>query len=512
MQVREQVGLTINPQGVAHHVTVTAVAEPLSLDYRLGLISDLIVSAIAAFFALLIAYKRADSTAYKALALLFLVQAFNAGFNFTPPSTLKLVVDLLSWGLLGLGACCSVVFALYYPEDKPAGLRARMVRWLPLFYIITFAAVAYSCWHLIARQDVFDDVAASCFWGLSALVTLVALWDGWRSSAGTVRQRYAWLMMCIGASTLFTFLHNTQNYIAAAGLPQLSQLIFPAYEVALLSMEIGIAYAILKHRVFNFGFAINRTIFYTLSSLTILVSFGIIEWLFEHLLKFDFREANILIDGAIALSVYLAFHKIRHVFEHWLERLFFRRWHVNEAKLRGFIKHAAHITTAPALIAQAQAELQRFSDGASCVIYLQEATDNYVAVGPASSLGAEIDGNDRICIALRAELSPLLIDEQHAIHTCTLALPVRQRSEMYGFVLLGDKPNGEAYRPDEVAVLGFAAHQIGLDLHALRNELLQAELAAQAKRIELDAMKIQQQQNTIDKLQTAFGCVGSATT
>jgi hypothetical protein len=44
------------------------------------------------------------------------------------------------------------------------------------------------------------------------------------------------------------------------------------------------------------------------------------------------------------------------------------------------------------------------------------------------------------------------------------------RSELQGLVLMGMKTTGESYRPDELKVLGFAAHQVGLDLHALKVE------------------------------------------
>jgi hypothetical protein len=46
---------------------------------------------------------------------------------------------------------------------------------------------------------------------------------------------------------------------------------------------------------------------------------------------------------------------------------------------------------------------------------------------------------------------------------------------LIGFVLLGPKPDGAQYRPDEVANLGWAAHQVGLDLRALHARLLESE-------------------------------------
>jgi hypothetical protein len=49
-------------------------------------------------------------------------------------------------------------------------------------------------------------------------------------------------------------------------------------------------------------------------------------------------------------------------------------------------------------------------------------------------------------------------------------------------VLLGAKPSGEGYRPDEIELLGATTQQIGLDLHALRVAQLEQELSALRQR------------------------------
>jgi hypothetical protein len=59
-----------------------------------------------------------------------------------------------------------------------------------------------------------------------------------------------------------------------------------------------------------------------------------------------------------------------------------------------------------------------------------------------------------------------------------------QRGALSGLVALGPKPTGDPYRPDEQEVLAFAAHQVGLDLHALRIHALMAELSELRNRAE----------------------------
>jgi hypothetical protein len=43
-------------------------------------------------------------------------------------------------------------------------------------------------------------------------------------------------------------------------------------------------------------------------------------------------------------------------------------------------------------------------------------------------------------------------------------------------ILIGAKPSGEDYRPDEQEALAAAAQRIGMDLHALEIDRLEAEV------------------------------------
>ena len=60
-----------------------------------------------------------------------------------------------------------------------------------------------------------------------------------------------------------------------------------------------------------------------------------------------------------------------------------------------------------------------------------------------------------------------------------------------GFVLLGPKPIGEDYRPDEIEVLGWATQQIGLDLQAIRVRALeQTVLTLEARNTNLSEVLV----------------------
>ena len=57
------------------------------------------------------------------------------------------------------------------------------------------------------------------------------------------------------------------------------------------------------------------------------------------------------------------------------------------------------------------------------------------------------------------------------------------------YLVLGAKPGGDSYRPDEIAALSDATHQIGLDLHALRIDQLErdgSQLVEKVHRLEFE--------------------------
>ena len=85
---------------------------------------------------------------------------------------------------------------------------------------------------------------------------------------------------------------------------------------------------------------------------------------------------------------------------------------------------------------------------------------------------------------MRAEQAAVVPGELGSPIAAALALPMMHQAALAGFVLLGPKPTGEDYRPDEIEVLGWATHQVGLDLQAIRVrelELANVQLAERNK-------------------------------
>ncbi len=314
--------------------------------------------------------------------------------------------------------------------------------------------------------------------GISSVAGIAYLVAAWHSSAGAPRNRLALIVLALLAYALGIMvtgwtLAQTGQFFAAGWLGYVNALMMGLIAPGLL------AYAVLRHKLFDLGFAVNRTLVFATVSTILLVAFGTLEWAVEHLVPEAWHEGSAFFSAGIAVGLFLLFHRIRDAVEHVIERLFFRSWHQNEAALKRFVAAAAHVEKPEALAGNFNAELARFTGGAAAELYLRTGEGIY-----ASTAGAAIDPDDPALAAMRAEQGAVVPAEVHSPLPAALALPMMHQAALAGFVLLGPKPTGEDYRPDEVEILGWATQQVGLDLQAIRVRELELTNIKQAAQIQ----------------------------
>ena len=472
----ERIGLTIGEGAARRHVVLEARARPrldpgVSVFYVLVAINAIVALALGA----LIGWRRAASPSARLLALVVLIEASFAN-QFMPGGALTTFAFVVAAPLVAIvGFCGFFLFTCLFPDDHASHV-PRWVRRVSAPLIVCYAALSLIVGATrIGWQPAWLDSLA---WTPPVVVSLlfllgsVNLWHAYRRASGAARQRIQWVGIAIGVRIL--------NYVLVSipGMPYAGTVAFADGQIVLTILaNAGLAYAILRHRVFDVGFAVNRALAFTIVSVLLLVSFGLMEWLAHHFVSPEEAEKNAFLDAAIALGLYLASHRLRHVVDHVVERLFFHQWHANEAGLRRFVRHAAHITSPQVLLDAYLAALQHFTGTAGCAVYRREGGDYALAAAAGLAAPQQAGIDDPLAVALRAEQAPAVPADCESALPGVLALPMRLRGELQGFVLLGQKPSGDGYRPDEIAVLDYAAHQVGRDLQALRTEQLQHEVA-----------------------------------
>ena len=482
--VGEPVGLSLCAPAAARHFTFAAQPEDIGFYDIFTYWGRCLLALAAVLFSLLVGLRHAESRPYRALALTFVGLSLMCYFPFVyaPPGlsfTLSRLANIAVYPLIWYWC---VVFALSYQPYEQAGWRLRLTRALPWYRALALAGSAYGTWFGLGHEAPLLGLVNMVLVATGLSISVGSLVDGWRHCGGEIRQRHLWLLLSFacGAIPPMLMLVPALGKLEYGELPVTIGLFF----VGQLLMYCGLAYAVLRYRIFNVDFAISRALVFSVVSLLMLCAFGLIEWLYgRYMGGHGGRQQGLAKDAVLALLAFLAFNKVHARLEHWVERMIFRAWHENEAWLRDYVRQAAHITTADALLASLRAAVDRFTGQAGCAIYLRQADGGYALAGSTlEQAPAQLAGGDGVVRALASQMAPVWFERVRSAVRADLALPMSQRGTLHGFVVVGAKRRGASYRPDECEVLAFAAHQVGLDSHALRGDELERAVQAMARK------------------------------
>jgi hypothetical protein len=474
----ERIGFTV--MGSSRHGN--AVATPLTADVQRSnsqfIAIDGVSAIIASLIGLVVLVRARRIPSLIALGLAF------AAFDYTTGTLQDQAGTFAVWSVVKYAIAFGTPllfldFALLFYRENVGPLAGWV--W-PAFWIAAIVATLETLGSFFADVSgvvLFAGQSAAAFSVTSATfaATILAFFIGWRRGTAMLQSRYAIMLIGLSCFMLSGIFLAMTKYFTDKGLQDQNFAAQAVFEGLATAAPLLFAYAVLRHKVVDLGFAVNRALVYGVVSTVLLVAFGIIEWASEHFLPFQNLETNALVDGGIALMIFLIFHRLRDMAERVIEGLFFRQWHDNEAVLRRFVQEASFIGSRQALGLAAVAELTRFSGGAACALYLKgEGREFDLLAGAAAQ--AHIDSDDPAIVALRAHGTPIELSDTRSLLPAFLALPMCLRGGLTGFVLMGTKGAGDIYRPDEREVMGWATTQIGFDLHALKIEELENEAAA----------------------------------
>ena len=483
LSVHEPVGLTVlGPP--PRHVVVAAVEQPRDADFQSFhslIILDNCTSLLSLFIGSLILIRAKRSNALITLGLSFIAFAEFSTLIPQNQTPLAFFAYTLGWTIVQsfCVAIAYVLFAiLFYRENNgpvPKAVWIGLWVYVAVFAVVTAGYVPVTMLNYAPPLMEHATTYALVLTEFGFAVALIGLIIGWRKSRQELQKRYAIMTVAIAMVIACDIMFAVQNLLYGGfGSPNYRAWYITA-EWLSAAGHLLFAYAVLRDKVIDLGFVVNRAVVYGVISAILLVAFGITEWAIEHFIPIEAHvssELAELIDGGVALGIYLVFHRMRDTVEHFIEKLFFHKWHANEEALRRFVREADFVNAPDALLAGFGGELTRFTGGAACTLYVRDGES-------FSGRGGEcVDDNDAVVVAMRARHAAVDPGTLPSSLAAALTLPMSHRGVLFGFAALGARLDGASYRPDEIEVLNWATHQIGLDYHALKVEALESEAAA----------------------------------
>jgi hypothetical protein len=256
--------------------------------------------------------------------------------------------------------------------------------------------------------------------------------------------------------------------------------------LALVLLPLSVAYAVLRHRVIDVRFALNRALVYGFFTSALVIAFSLIEFFVG---KLESGRLAQYVELGLAVVVGFSFNLVHKKVEDAFERFFFRRQHAAEQRMRRIVAAVPHaegsatvddFLTREPMQAYALGSAALFRRGADAAFH------RTVALGWPEHALERLPAGDPLIAYLAAERDLIDLDSIHwsapnlpgGRERPFVALPIAAHNVLIGLAFFGERRNGETLDPDERAMLrqlasAAAAAYDHLDAEAMRLEVAQ---------------------------------------
>jgi hypothetical protein len=463
-------------RGTKRFVTTSYVSPPASNEIVLTEIFNAVRVAMI-LMAIVVAVRRPDVSAARALVtfLAMIGLTLSNGGGWLPDAGLSvwfaargpLEIFSLSQGLL---------FACIFPFASTGGPRNWLRRINPWYTLLTAcSALALNVSILITNTAALPKQGVTLVdWSPMAYFVAIAIAftiAGIRST-GRDRQRVYWAAGSIGAG----FAGPIAVTIAEFGFHYTPAWV-PYGALTLIAMPVGLAYTILRHRTVDIGFVISRALVLTILSAIVIVAFGLLERALGKLFIDASHIASRSVEIALALGLGFSLRSLHDRIERIIDRVFFRHRQRALATLRNFASDVYFITDPDVALERTVDVVIRCADAGNVALYLiADGVFGCAAVIDPATLPSEINENDPLLVRMRASRSAEMPREVASHLDAEIAFPMFVRATLVGALVLAAKRTGEAYDPEETALLADLAGRVGLALDALQTVAMRREL------------------------------------
>lgn len=333
----------------------------------------------------------------------------------------------------------------------------------PLLGIAAAGCLAQSAAGVIAGSS--SGVPVAQWWTIAlAVLTLFVLVHEWMAGRRSNRQRIAWVIAGIAYAVAFEYAVPGFVSLSAAAVSASRPLAF-FYALEVLSpVAVGTAvlYAMLQYRVLDIRFALNRAIVYAATTTVAVAFFAVIEWAASRV--FEGTNAASYAGFAAALIIGFAANAFHKRVDALIDLAFFRRERRAAERLRHLTASLQFVDDEATVEQFVVREPARLLDLASAAIFISGAGGDFMLhghVGWDGHDGAMIPRADPLVPQLRAAAEPLWLRdaEWHGISAPSgsaeplIAVPIKARADLFGFVLYGGHANGATINGEERALL-----------------------------------------------------------
>lgn len=283
----------------------------------------------------------------------------------------------------------------------------------------------------------------------------------YREASGENRRRIAWALVGFAVSAVAYAAWNVLGALYQSA-PFISPLL-ATLQVLQSALPVALAYAILRHRVIDVGFALNRTIVYAVITTLAVVVVSSVDWLGGRLLSG--QRMALAVEAFVAISFGFALNFIHGWTERFIDRVVFRQRHIASKHIEYRIGALAFAASSDAVDEALAHDAPQILDLSSAAVFSREASSGpfqrRASTGWSAETVAALEDDSLLLRTLRSVERPIFLDDAAialsnvpvGITRPVLAIPIVTQHELIGFALYGSHRDGASLDSEEVSLL-----------------------------------------------------------
>lgn len=357
-------------------------------------------------------------------------------------------------------------FAIRLPGGVPSKPQRTAIIIVDTVVVATFAA---NFWLLGTGQIASSYLPGSVF---SAIVVLLASVTALILAPPADRGRTG----IVFAGVMLGGVGYALNGIASvSGEPYWLFIVYA--NVSVIVVSVSVAYAVLRRRVFDVAFVLNRTAVFALTSALVVVVFAALEFLVERYLSDVTRVEGIILQFGIALAVTLSVRMLHQRVDRFVDNLLFRARHEQESALRRFASTLQFYTEEGPLVRDTIDVLLRYGRVEGAAMYEAQETGLKQVQSSFAVSSPEVDHNDMAYVELRAHHEPLHVHRMPTALPGDRLYPMIRSGRIVGVIATGERESGEEMPPDIDDAIIRIAHAAATSLGAIESDHIRSELS-----------------------------------
>ncbi len=463
--------LRIIQPGQARNVTLYAQAH--TSPYRTDFITAALFNATITLLIIALVVARRPSLATASLVLYGAGAPqsfpFTSEFAWIPNPAFGVVAAVSNLVVALLPIWALLPFIVRFPDDPQtpaARTTARIADSIFLLAVIFFTVEAVYEPLLFVTWGGWDLSLTYAAFALVTVFTAIA----YQRTKGEQRRRVSWVMAGFIISALSYTAFSILDVAGVTGgfKPGPAIDVFTVLQTAL---PVALGYAILRHRVLDIGFALNRTMVYGAMTALVVIVVSLVDWLTSRMLSEE--RLALAVEALVTIGFGVTLNWIHGRTERLIDRVVFRARHLAEKRIEYRIGALAFASTDAFVDEAVGLEAPRIIDLQSASVFRRSGdTEPFIRTAATGWSDRDVSaiGDDSLLVTtLRSLERPIVLDDvaiddqgfPHGALRPALAIPIVSQHELIGFALFGNRRDGALPDPEEIALLARLCHAAG---------------------------------------------------